>query len=59
MGRLQAYILASVGVVMPPPSPVGGVWRRSRFVPVASGDGEAVPVHMFNTLGGGGGAGGN
>ena len=43
---------------MPPPSPVGGVWRRSRFVPVASGDGEAVPVHMFNTLGGGGGAGG-
>ena len=37
---------------------MGGVWRRSRSVPIAGGDGETVPVHLFNTLGGGGGAGG-
>ena len=47
--------LTSVGVVMPPPPPVGGLWRHSRFVPIARGDGEAVPVHLFNTLGGGAG----
>ena len=45
-------------MVTPTPPPVGGVWGRSRFVPIAGGDGEAVPVHLFNTLGGGGGAGG-
>ena len=42
-------------VVTPPPPPVGGVWRRSRSVPIAGGDGETVPVHLFNTLGGGAG----
>ena len=31
----------------PTPPPVGGVWRRSRFAPVAGGDGEAVPVHLL------------
>ena len=36
---------------------MGGVWGRSRFVPIVGGDGEAVPVHLFNTLGCGGGAG--
>ena len=45
----------SVRVVTPPPPPVGGVWRRSRSVTIAGGDGETVPVHLFNTLGGGAG----
>ena len=38
-----------------PPPPVGRVWRRSRSVTIAGGDGETVPVHLFNTLGGGAG----
>ena len=57
-GTSPGVQLTSVGVVTRPPPPVGGVWRHSRFVPIARGDGEAVPVHLFNTLGGGGGAGG-